>query len=200
MGNWLPRSSTPDPRNHPGFNIGSPAPSPAYVRAIMDNLKPVDIHLDHYYLHDERFQYIMAQLNDFHHPEATHAPKSAISMNWTRHVAISMKQLHEHRLGQKYDRVICTRWDIDHTLPINITQFDPNVLTFAKGGGDHPGDTWACGTSDLMDAWGAQFDGIPELVANRTMNLGPHEWQTAWFDHKQIPWANRADIGASVLR
>lgn len=200
MGYWQPRHVLPDPFNHPGFRLDSPAVDPAYVRRVQELLKPVDIQLDHYYLHDDRFQHMADQLKEFKNWEATNAPKSTLSMNWTRAVSISMKQIHEMRIAQRYDRVIVTRWDIDHVKPVNIAEFDPSVITFMKGGGDHPGDTWACSTSDLMDQWGAQFGGIPELVANKTMDLGPHEWQTAWFNHRNIPWINRDDLGTLVLR
>lgn len=200
MGFWLPRTSTPDPRNHPGFRLDSPPVDPLYIRQVLEVLKPKDVQLDHYYLHDSRFQTIMSHLGNFHNREETHAPKSALSMNWIRGVAISMKQLHELRNDWVYDQVIVTRWDINHTIPVPIKEFDPNIITFMKGGADHPGDTWACGPSHLMDQWGAQFEGIPELVANGTMDLGPHDWQEAWFKLKQIPWINRDDLGTNVLR
>ena len=201
MGLWLPRSSIrTDPKVNPGYRTDSPPPSPEYIRAVLDQLRPVDVHLDHYYIHDERFQELTDRLKQFWSWESTNTPKSTFSMTWCREVAIAMKRRRELLQGWNYDQVICTRWDINHTKKIDLTENDPNILTFVKGGGDHPGDTWASGPSHLMDLWGDQYKGMSELIANNTMDTGPHEWQTAWFNLKQIPWINRTDIGADVLR
>jgi hypothetical protein len=200
MGHWQPRHVLADPFNHPGFRLDSPPVDAAYLRQMQELLKPVDVHLDHYYLHDDRFQKMANDLIRFKNWEHTNAPKSTLSMNWTRAISISMKEIREMRQGWRYDRAIVTRWDIDHTRPIDISSLDPTTITFMKGGGDHPGDTWACATSELMDQWGAQYSGINELVSNGTMDFGPHEWQTAWFEHRKIPWINRTDLGTNVLR
>lgn len=200
MGFWLPRHATPDPRNHPGFKLDSPPVPPGYLRSVINELKPVDMQLDHYYLHNHRFQQQSEALREFHNVEETAAPKSALSMNWIRGTTILMKRRHEMLHKFRYDRVIVTRWDINHTKPINLEELDSDVITFMKGGGDHPGDTWACGPSDWMDVWGEQYFSINELVEKKTMNCGPHEWQTAWFEHKNVPWVNNADLGTDILR
>lgn len=200
MGYWFPRHATPDAFNHPGYYLESPAVTEEYIQGIMQALQPKFLYINRYSELDAEFQNLMEGLKIFHNNDPNHAPKSALSMNFIRAQSIKLKYEFEQKNEFKYDKVIVTRWDINHTLPINLSEFNPNIITFEKGGADHPGDTWAIGPSNLLDLWGQQFYGIQELVNNNTMSLGPHEWQWAWFNHKQIPWVNRSDIGTQVIR
>lgn len=200
MGFWQPRDQTPDAFNHPGYYLESPAVPQEYIDTVFNVLRPKYMYIDSYTNLDANFQGLMEQLKDFHNNDPNHAPKSCLSMNFIRQQAIQLKRRYEIENNFVYDHVIVTRWDINHSLPIDLNKFDPDVITFEKGGGDHPGDTWAAGPSALLDLWGEQFNGIQELVDAKTMSLGPHEWQTAWFNHKKIPWVNRTDIGTHFIR
>ena len=201
LGNWLPRTATPDPRNHPGFRLDSPAITSDYLNEVLKILQPKAIHLDNYFLHDQKFQDMLLQYKDWHHPELTHAPKSTLSMNWIRQISIKLKKQYEQQHNFKYDYVVYTRFDIEHNSKIDLTLFDPNIITCCKGGADwHPGDIWFGGSSALMDIAGNQFDSIDELVKAKTFNFGPHEWQTSYFKHNKIPWINNTNLDVKFLR
>jgi hypothetical protein len=200
-GDWLPRTHTPDPVNHPGFRLDTPQVSNAYVSSVIQTLNPKDLHLDHYWLHDQNLQHITDQYIRFNPPDPNHAPKSALSMNYIRFVSIASKWVQEQRQGWKYDCVINTRWDVDHKSPIDLSKLDLSKIETCRGGSDdHPGDIWAASNSGNMDIWGNQWVGIQELVDANTFSLGPHQWQTAWLKHKNITWTNRTDLDISVLR
>lgn len=201
FGNYLHPPDTENPKTHPGFLTESPAVPTSYITSVLNVLNPIDIHLDHYSLHDARFEQMIKSLENFHHPWPHHRPKGTISLNYIRKIVIELKALQERRQGWKYDRVICTRWDIDHPIPIDLTQHDPLVLTLPNSHGPEVvGDIWASGPSELINKWGEQFDGIQKLVSAGTFSLGPHEWMKAWLEYQQIPWQNRDDLGVWIRR
>lgn len=194
-------TETTNPKTHPGFAIDSPPVPSSYVQEMLKLLNPLDIHLDHYYLHDANFQMMLNQLEAYHHPWEHHRPKGTLSLNFTRKIVMTMKQRQEQMQGYRYDRVICTRWDIDHAARINLESHDPNVITLPNvHGPDVTSDVWAAGPSHLLDAWAEQFNCIDELVKINQFSLGTHEWMKSWFSYKQIPWQNRDDLGVYTRR
>lgn len=201
MGNWLPRTATPNPRNHPGFRLDSPVVSCEFISDVITILKPKAMHLDHYFLHDQQFQTMLHQYNDWHSSDIHHAPKSTLSMNWIRQVSIKLKYWYEQQHNFMYDYVVYTRFDIEHRKRLDISQLDSNIITCCKGGADwHPGDIWFGGPSNLMDTVGNQFSNIDELIDAKTFNFGPHEWQYAYFKYKQIPWINSTALDVWTVR
>ena len=202
MGYWQPRHVLADPFTHQGYHPQSPGVTKEYVDEVVRVLQPRGLFFDLYTSHDPEFQELANQLEQYHDKQRDPdlAPKSCLAMNWLRARSIELKKQYETQSNTRYDQVIVTRWDINHSLPIDLSRFDPNLITFEKGGGDHPGDTWAVGPSHLLDVWGDQFNGMQELIDNGTMSLSPHDWQTAWFDHKKVPWVNRTDIGTHFIR
>ena len=201
MGNHLSPPDTANPHQHPGFSTDSPPVPISYVRSVMDVLQPLDMHLDHYHLHDARFNEMVTELSAHHHPWPHHRPKGTLSLNWIRHANVEMKRKQEQRQGWCYDRVICTRWDIDHSVPLQLEQHDPNVMSLVNvHGPDVTSDIWASGPSHHMDTWADQINHIDELVETGTFSLGTHEWMKAWFIHRGIPWQNRDDLGVWTRR
>jgi len=200
-GRHLDPRITENPHGHPGYDLASPKVDPEYARWVVDTIKPIDMHLDHYYLHDDRFSRMVENLSRFHHPWPHHRPKGTMSLNWSRSVVMRMKSRWESSQGWKYDRVICTRWDIMHSCPINLDDLDPTVVSLPNvHGPEVTSDVWAFGPSHHLDAWGEQFDHIQELVDAGSFNLGTHEWMKAWFLHRDIPWQNRDDLGLWTVR
>jgi hypothetical protein len=112
-----------------------------------------------------------------------------------------MAKEEELRRGYRYDRIICTRWDIAYSKTIDLNMLDQSVVsTDGMYGSDVISDAWTCGPSWAMDAWSKQFCDIPELVSRGTMNLGPHEWLKAHFGYHEIPWVARPDVGIWIRR
>lgn len=202
MGTHLSPLDSKDPHQHPGFKIGD-AVSTAYLRTVIDRINPIDMHLDHYHLHDERFGKMVEELSAFHHPWPHHRPRGTLSLNWIRHVNLEMRRKQEERQGWTYDRVICTRWDINHPIPIRLEMHDPALMTLTNvHGPDVTSDVWAAGPGYLMDAWADMIKPQPiqHLIERGTFSLGTHEWMKAWFMHRGINWQNRDDLGVYTLR
>lgn len=201
FGHYLHPPDTDNPKSHPGFVVDNNSVQADYLTQVLNVLNPVDIHLDHYFLHDSTFAEMINRLQDYHHPWPHHRPKGTLSLNYIRKIVISMKRKQEEKQGFQYDRVICTRWDIEHPVYIDLTQHDPNLLVLPNSHGPNvTGDIWASGSSDLIDIWGQQFDGIQQLVNNGTFSLGPHEWMKSWLAYKNVPWQNRDDLGVWIRR
>jgi hypothetical protein len=195
-----PRESV-DSHNHPGYNLLSPPVTTDYITWVLSLLRPIDVQLDHYYFYDQRFADMITKYNEFHHPSPHHRPRGTLSLNFTRHLVMAMKKNYEMNNNFKYDRVICTRYDIDHTMPVDLQMHNANLITLPNlHGYNVTSDVWASGPSHLLDAWGEQINGIEELIDAGTFNLGTHEWMKAWFEHKQIPWQNRNDLGIYTRR
>lgn len=190
-----------DPKNHPGFDLKSPQVNSNYLVWALASLAPVDAHFDHYYLYDQHFANMVEKYKEFHHPSQHHRPRGTLSLNYSRQIVMAMKQNHERNYNFKYDRVICTRYDVDHPKKILLEQLDPNVVTLPNIHGPHvTSDVWACGSSDHMNAWGEQISGIQELIEQKKFSLGTHEWMKAWFEYKNIPWQNADDLGIYTRR
>lgn len=202
MGYWLPRSSTPDPLNHPGYQLRSPKPDNEYIQSVQNILKPKAFYFDSYQQYDQRFQQQMESLSNFYvHWDPQSAPKSVLSMNYMRHKVIDLKKQYEQENNFEYDWVIVTRFDINHSKSIDITQFDKNCITYVQGGAElDPGDTWGIATSSIMNVWGEQYANINELVEIKTMSLNPHLWHKAWLAHRNTAWKNVTHLGIDFIR
>lgn len=201
MGTFQEPADTVNPTNHPGYNLDSPAVGMDYIRRVIECINPVDMHLDHYYLRDAEFSSILDRYIAWNHQWQHHRPKGTISLNWSRYAVHSLRRSHERLTGKRYDLVISTRWDLMHSMPIDLTTLHPNILTLPMMfGHDIPGDIWAAGSPEIMDSWSEQINGMEELAGAGTLNLGPHEWMKAWLAHKGIRWSNHEGLGVYLLR
>ena len=202
MGYWLARDRTPDPLNHPGYHLQSPGVPNEYIRGIETLLQPKGVYFDRYQNRDAQFQQQMESLSDFFVTWDPHsAPKSVLSMNFLRNKVVELKHQYEVQNNFVYDKVIVTRFDINHRIPVDMNQFHNNLITYVQGGAElDPGDTWGVGPSKLMDVWGSQYKGINELVETKTMSLNPHLWQKAWMAHRNVPWKNVTNLGIDFVR
>ena len=196
-GSFLHPHVTLDPFNHPGYDQTSPKPSVEYIKSVIDRLNPVDVHLDHYYLHDQRFGDMVEKYSQYKNHNPAHRPKGTISLNWARYVSISMKRNYEQTNQFKYDYVLVTRYDNQHTIPLILENFNPNILAVSNihQVDDLIGDMCNLGSSDIVDTWSEQINGIDKLVEAGTFNLGAHEWMRAWLDYNNISWEYRGDLG-----
>ena len=201
MGYFKHPEASPDPITHPGYDTLSQPVGTSWLQQTVGRLNPTAVHFDNYHLHENRFSQMVTKLSDFHHPSEHHRPKGTLSQVWGRCASLKLAAEHESRHGFTFDRIICTRWDIAYSKPILISELDPERVSMdGMYGPDVISDAWACGPSNLMQAWSRQFESIDQLVVNKTMNLGPHEWLRAHFDHCCIPWTNRPDIGIWIRR
>jgi len=201
VGTHLHPVQSTDPHKHPAFDQSAPRVGMDAIRSVIDRMDPVDIHLDHYWAHDRRFEAMVEHYSGYHHHWPHHRPKGAISLNWARSVTMNMKLRHEQALGFRYDRVICTRWDIMYPHHVDLSIHDANAITLTNmHGPEVTSDIWASGPSHLMDGWSEQIHHIDELVQAGTFNLGTHEWMKAWLIHRGIPWQNRDDLGVWIHR
>lgn len=201
VGTWLPRSSTPDPLNHPGYILESPPVSNDQLMTVLHTLKPKGVVIDNYYMRDDQFSYIAKTYSQWHSGHADLAPKAVLSMAWTRYACVSLKKQYERMHNFKYDRVICTRFDMAHYSPVDLNSLDPNVLTDVfSGHPDFPGDQWLCGSSELIDIYGDMFANIDPLVQQGTYKQSSHDWLKAWLAYKNAPWQGRSDLNIFVVR
>jgi len=201
MGNFQHPDLASSPRTHPGYDPQSSEVSLTWLQLMLDRLRPTRIHLDNYYIHDLKFTQMVENLQQFNHPNSSHRPKGTLGQVWGRCASLAMAADYEQRCGQKFDRIVCTRWDIGYSEIIDLSRLDPQVVSMdGMYGPQVISDAWACGPSAAMSAWGQQFNSVPLLVANQTMSFGPHEWLQAHFDLKSIPWSNRPDLGIWIRR
>ena len=195
-----PDQST-DPKTHPGYDSTSPSVGNDYIESVIRELKPIRIQLDNYCLHDATFESIVTKLSDWHHPSVSHRPKGTLSQVYGRCNTLKLAHHEEQIHNFSYDRIICTRWDIDYQQPILLNSLDPTVISMdGMYGPEVISDAWACGPSDLMHKWSCQFSAIGQLVEAETMNLGPHEWLASHFKTYNIAWQNRPEIGIYIRR
>jgi hypothetical protein len=188
-------------KKHPGYDSQSPVVPHDYICSVIANLKPCRIQLDNYFLHDSLFEHMVLNLSDWHHPSQNHRPKGTLSQVYGR--CNSLKLAHHEELHRNfiYDRIVCTRWDIDYTTPIVLENLNPEVISMdGMYGPTVISDAWTCGPSSLMQKWSRQFSDIDRLVANKTMNLGPHEWLASHFNEFGMEWQNCPEIGIYIRR
>lgn len=189
-----------DPKNHCGYEE-SVALSTNSLINVLNKLNPKRLSFENYDLKDDYFSLIINDLADWHHPNVYHRPKGTLSQVYGRCTSIRLKDIQEKQQGWQYDKVIVTRWDIDYGHPIILDGLNSDVITMdGMYGSEVISDAWACGDSHQISLWGQQFNGISTLVKNQTMNLGPHEWLKAWFDHMQIKWFNDSSVGITIRR
>jgi hypothetical protein len=201
MGFFEHPESSRHPLEHPGYDASSGAPSLEYISGVCQILRPTGTSFRAYSELDAAFGSMVADLPQCHHPSPHHRPKGTLGQVWGRCTSIALKAQHELELGMAYDRVVVTRWDIDYTSPIIIQDLPSDRITLdGMYGPEVISDAWACGPSYLVDRWGRQFSGMADLIAKGTMNLGPHEWLRAHFEHHGIGWHNDPSVGIYIRR
>ena len=203
MGNYLAPLHTQHPELHPGYSLDSGPVSAEYIENVKRQLSPKSLILENYMDHDANHQamidswrWVTTYLDV---AAGGHRPKGCLGMNWARSRVIKAKREYEQLQGWKYDWVIVTRWDVYNTRPITFHDLDDSMLNAAGGRNWHPWDYWTAGPSDQIDAWGEQWDGMQELMDAGKFNSSPHQWQTAWFEHRKIPWRS-CDPGVGIAR
>jgi len=190
-----------DALSHPGYDQNSNTVDGIWLQKTLEKLNPTRVHLDNYHLHDTRFADMIYHLKEFNHHSPNHRPKGTLGQVWGRCASLNLAAVYENTVGQVFDRIVCTRWDIGYQHPIDLNYLDRNVISMdGMYGPNVISDAWACGPSTAMKLWSRQFQDIPLLMNNRTMNLGPHEWLKAHFDHHNIPWSNCSDVGIYINR
>lgn len=202
-GEFVPSEWSTDPHKDAGFNLSSQSVNNQYIKSIINRLNPIDVHLDHYHLHDKKFEKIVEE--KYHkkpHPYSNHRPKGILSLNYIRYTCLNMKQKHEENKGFKYDYVVSTRWDIDYTKQIPIDTFDPTILTLNLR---WPGDTmtddiWVGGRSELLDIYAQQFENLDKVENDPNFYIAPHEWMQTWLEYNNIKWDSRNDLGINIRR
>ena len=201
MGYFQHPESAANPLSHPGYDLDSNTVNGAWLQQTLAKLNPTQVHLDNYHLHDDRFSKMVEDLKPFHHPSPSHRPKGTLSQVWARSASLSLAQAYQEHIGFSFDRIVCTRYDIGYQHVVDLDTLDPDIISLdGMYGPDVISDAWASGPSSAMSKWSQQFSAINALVANQTMNIGPHEWLRAHFDNLQIPWINRTDVGVWIKR
>ncbi len=202
MGHYLSPGETPDHENHPGYRLDNTV-SDEYIESVKQRLKPKMFMLAQYSKLDDHFQQLVDgwrhTTNYLQVPAGNHRPKGCLSMVWSRSQIIKAVRDHERANNIVYDLVIVTRYDVYHNFPINLSLINPNIINAHGGGNWHPWDYWTAGPSELIGLWGQQWDGMNQLIAINKFNTGPHQWQTAWFEHKNIPWQS-VELGTGISR
>lgn len=186
-GYFIPPEQSLNPTQHAGFDITTSAVSLDYIRTVIDKLKPIDLHLDHYYMHDTKFQEIID--TEYHknpHPYKPHRPKGTLSLNYIKWMSIKMKKEYEKRHNFVYDMVICTRWDMNHNSYIDLNQYNPNYLTISNRYQPALDDIWGCGSSAILDIWGDQFHGLNKIKSLPGFYIAAHEWMELWLNYNNV--------------
>lgn len=203
-GDFHPIEWEATPQLNAGWAPGTTNVPIEYVQTVLDRLKPKDVHFDQYWLHEHQFSKIVEDVyKDRPGTDFEHRPKSSLSQNFQRHIAISLKRQQELRQGWNYDAVICTRYDIEYTKPIVIEDWDLNVLTvpnrFTFIGTD---DIWGLASSQIMDVWGDQINNIDALRDRSDFYLQVHQWLFQWLEYKNIKWQDTSmnNLGIGIRR
>jgi len=201
MGHFQHPENSDQPLQHVGYDTNSGVPSQEFLQSVYDRLNPAAVNFDHYSNHDPAFTELVERYRAFHHPSPSHRPKGTLSQVWQRSNSLKLCAEYEDAIGVKFDRIVCTRWDIAYTQPILLDTLDPAVISMdGMYGPTVISDAWACGPSAAMKQWSKQFLSIDLLASLGTLNLGPHEWLRAHFDCYEIPWLNRNELGIWIRR
>jgi len=202
MGHHLPPGDSPDHENHPGYALGDSV-SNDYIESVRHRLNPKVFMLDSYHKHDPYFQSLVDSwrytTNYLEVPAGNHRPKGCLGMVWSRSQVIKAMSNYERTHGFRYDLVIVTRYDVYHNTLINLNKINPEIVNSHGGANWHPWDYWTAGPSRSIELWGQQWDGMQELINCGRFNTGPHQWQTAWFEHKNIQW-QPVELGTGIAR
>lgn len=202
MGYHLPPNESPDHENHPGFTPSEPV-SDEYIESVKRRLNPKVFMLDQYSRHDPYFQSLVDNwryTTDYLLvPAGNHRPKGCLGMVWSRSQIIKAMTEYENIHGFRYDLVIVTRYDVYHNVPVNVNKINLDVVNAHGGGNWHPWDYWTAGPSHSIGLWGQQWDGMKQLMDIGKFSTGPHQWQTAWFEYKNIQW-QPVELGTGIAR
>ena len=202
MGYYLSPGESPDHENHPGYAPSNSVPND-YLTSVHQRLNPKVFFLDRYENHDAHFQSLVDNwryTTDYLLvPAGCHRPKGCLSMVWSRSQIIKAMKKYEHDHGFKYDLVIVTRYDVYHSATVTTCRLNLDIVNAHGGSNWHPWDYWTAGPSDAIGIWGQQWDGMQELIDARKFSTGPHQWQTAWFEHKNIQWQS-VELGTGIAR
>jgi hypothetical protein len=201
MGHFQHPGNTSSPLTHVGYDPSSPGVAPDYVANVLSTLRPRAFHFENYYTHDKEFEGLVYELQAFHHPSKDHRPKGTLGQVYGRCMSLQLARRYEETHGFRYDGMVCTRWDIDYTKPIDLAGLGTNTMTMdGMYGPDVISDAWAFGPSWAIERWATQFLGMERLCHLGTMNTGPHEWLRAHFDAAEIPWHNDPNLGIYIRR
>jgi hypothetical protein len=186
-GAFIQPENSENPRNHAGFDTSTLPVDDDYISAVKDKLKPINLHLDQYYKHDLKFQEIVDTVySKKPHSYVPHRPKGTLSLNYIKWMSIKIKKDYEIKNNFVYDRVICTRWDINHVRPVELEKYDSNALTINDRYNPVPDDLWGCGSSAVLDIWGDQYNGLYEVENLPEFYIAPHEWMKTWLEYKNV--------------
>jgi hypothetical protein len=200
MGFFQHPESSKDPKSHRGYDTNSPVPASDYITDVCKKLQPHSVELPLFSAYEKKFESVLHDLNNWHHPSLHHRPKGTLGQVWGRCNSIRLKREYEEQNRIKFDYVVVTRYDIAYSQPINLEQFSRDcMITDGMYGSDVISDAWCSGPSNLIDLWGRQFADISNLVENHSMNLGPHEWLMSHFNLHRIPWIAQ-NVGISICR
>ena len=201
MGYFQHPGNTNSPLTHIGYDPASPGVAPDYVAKVLLTISPRSFHFENYHLRDKEFEGIVNELRPFYHTSQDHRPKGTLGQVHGRCTALQLARQHEERHGFRYDGIVCTRWDVDYTRPIDLAQLSLDTMTMdGMYGPDVISDAWAYGPSNAMERWATQFMARERLCQLGTMNTGPHEWLRAHFDAAEIPWSNNPNLGIYIRR
>lgn len=200
MGFFQHPESSKNHKTHRGYDINSSVPDSTYMTNVIQRLNPHTADLPLFSAYERKFDVMLGELAQWHHPSQHHRPKGTLGQVWGRCNSIRLKKFYEEQNRFKFDSVVVTRYDIIYSREINL-QILPSKVIVTDGmyGNSVISDAWCCGPSELIDKWGQQLIDIPRLVASKTMNLGPHEWLAAHFSINSIPWIAQ-DVGISIQR
>lgn len=201
-GDFYPIEWVEDTYNNNGYAPGTQPVTTEYIQTVIEKLKPKDIHLDHYWLHEDRFAQIVKDVYRYRPgTDFKHKPKVPLSMNWQRYVAVKLKQQAEVRQGWKYDIAISTRYDIEYTKPMILEELDLNLLTvpnrFTHVGTD---DIWGVGPNHVIDTWADQINHIEALAVRNDFYLQVHQWLFQWLEFNNIKWQDSGNLGIGIRR
>lgn len=177
--------------NHPNFKLGYDRNSPAvpheFVNGVMSRLKPKSFKLENSLVHAETFDNMVQTLEQYRDRYVYSRPQTLLSSVYSRIQSIALKQAHELEHNFTYDAVICTRWDVLYSSPLDLCRPSSNSLLIDSNHDyDGPADIWFYGTSSTVDILRDQFAGIPMLVSHGTMTLHPHKWLQSWLTFRGV--------------
>jgi len=190
FGHYKHPSNQSDPSFIAGYDVNSDVPDSTFIDSVLDRLKPKSYVFEN---QQDYFQYFKDLGDKYSKYKMEHSerPKTVFTQNWARAKAIGLKNQYEIENDIKYDAVLWTRYDTIQTSPINLEDYEKNVLNLKpmeNRNHEWIGDWWCYGPSYAFDIWANINYGVEELIAINKYTTVPHIWLYNWLVMNEVPY------------
>lgn len=180
-------------RDHPAAELGYDPSSPRipedYVASVVERLRPAGFRCMDPAEVSSEIDALTLRHQDVRSHYEFHWERPKYQTYWSRVAGWRLKRQHEKANGFIYDRVIFSRWDVDHIAPLRAEQYptDRLVSPLAYSYGAMC-DFWAMGPSMHIDVFCNALTTIDLVKVTPGFHTNPHEWTRSHLDYYRVPY------------